>query len=576
MKITTQNNFLVGAAVGSGISAQAAALGGADFLLAISAGRLRNMGAPSITCMLPTHNASDLTKAVALDEILPLVDIPVLLGVNCWSSDFDPKSIAEEIAEMGFAGAVNFPSSMHYSYGLRQVLENAGIGYAREIQVLTEVQNLGLRALCFCGSRNQAHAAASAAIEMVLYNYGWNAGGALGHQRRSSLEEAGTIAREVSLMVKKISPHSKFLLEGGSIVTADDLEYVAQHAVIDGYVGGSTLDRLPFEVSIANKIAGYRQAGLTESSDNKSETTVLNWANNFGFVGKAPSLIHFLHSLKKLTSANQGFAFVIEDGLDGEPIFNVLRDGKTPSVLIIDTLTENTPSKVSRLLLGQQSNGNIELGILADPNLKMVVIQNAQSLPIQAQRRLANAIMSGVIYHPKSRRQHPIYPKFVITTNQTPDEGGILDGFVPEFANLFKGWILKFPPLRERSSDIQELLHTQMLKIGMTEAQIPTFSPATVQLFKSHTWLGNNVDIINTVGLILSEGFDKEIDQENGQSLLAALKAPLSPKTSETLSESKRVVDSLWRNGFSRTRTAKALGISRKTLYNKLRKYGIN
>jgi|TARA_B110000238_G_scaffold82045_1_gene90322 predicted TIM-barrel enzyme len=576
MKVFQAGGFLVGAAVGSGFSAQTAALGGADFLLAINAGRLRNMGVPSIVSMLPTHNASNLSRAVGLNEILPLVDIPVLLGVNCWVSDFDPESIAEELIQMGFAGAVNFPSSMHYPFGMRQVLDNAGVGYSREIELLIEVQRRGLKTLCYCGSRNQARAAASASIDMILYNYGWNAGGTLGHQKQSSLEEAGTIAREISLMVKKISPQSKFLLEGGSIVTADDLGYVAQHALIDGYVGGSTLDRLPFETVIANKIAGYRQAGQAKRLYNKSDAIVLDWAKNFGFVGRAPNLIHFLNLIKKMTSVEQGFAIAVEDGLDVKPIFNLLQNGNNESFLMLDTLTEQTPSSVSRLLLGQRADGKTELGALANPNLELVVIANAQSLSIQAQRRLSQAITSGVIYHPELRRQNPIYPKVVIITNRVLTNDGLLDGFIPEFANLFKGWTLEFPPLRYRSSDIPELLHAQMLKIGMTEDQIPTLAAATLQLFKSHTWLGNNVDIRNIVGLILSDGFGKEINLENGRLLLAAIRTPLSPQGSKIVSESQSVVDTLWRNGFSRTKTAEALGISRKTLYNKLKKYGIN
>jgi len=223
MDLIQENDFMVGAAVGSGISALAATTGGADFLLAINAGRLRNMGAPSITCMLPTHNANSLGKKVALNEILPLVDIPVLLGLNCWSPEFDSKTATKEALKLGVAGVVNFPSSMHFSFEMRQILERADMGFSKEVEMLEEAQIIGLKSLCYCGSKNQAELAATHKIEYILYNYGWNAGGTLGHQKRSSLEEAGSIAREVSLVVKKINPNSKFLLEGGPIITDSDL-----------------------------------------------------------------------------------------------------------------------------------------------------------------------------------------------------------------------------------------------------------------------------------------------------------------------------------------------------------------
>src|SRR3546814_6432826 len=104
------DRFLIGAAIGSGNIALAAERGGADFLLAINAGRLRNMGAPSIACMLPIFDAGPMTEDFARRELLPLCKVPVLLGVNVWEEICEPRAIAEKVAEAGLAGAVNFPS----------------------------------------------------------------------------------------------------------------------------------------------------------------------------------------------------------------------------------------------------------------------------------------------------------------------------------------------------------------------------------------------------------------------------------------------------------------------------------
>jgi len=576
MDATQENNFLVGAAVGSGISALAAATGGADFLLAINAGRLRNMGAPSIACMLPTHNANELGKNVALNEIMPLVNIPVLLGVNCWSAEFEAKAVALEIQKLGLSGIVNFPSSMHFSFELRQILKNAGMGFLQEVEMLREAQNVGLKSLCYCGSRSQAQLAAQHGIESILFNYGWNAGGTLGHEKRSSLEEAGSIAREVSLLVKKINSETKFLLEGGPIITADDLEYVIQYAAIDGYVGGSTLDRVPFEETVANKIAGYRQAGTAKWLNTKSDAADLEWARKFGFKGVASSLAKFTQKLRKLRDINQSFAIAADDGLDVEPILNVLRGGKNKSVVVIDTLAESTPSSVSHLLLGQKLEGKTRLGMLADPKPRTIVIQNAQSLPMQTQRRLAKAIISGVIYHPETRNRHQVSSRVVIMANQSPDENGMLQGFAPEFAGLFKGWTIDYPPLRNRSSDIVELLNAQMLKMGMEQDHLPILSPASIQLLVGHSWPGNDLDVVNAAGILLSKNHHDEISQQEIKALLSELARHGSSTPYEITNEKNKVIQYLWRNGFNRTRTAAALGVSRKTLYNKLKKYGIN
>ncbi|MEM7173363.1 MAG: phosphoenolpyruvate hydrolase family protein, partial [Pseudomonadota bacterium] len=108
------SDFLIGAAIGSGNTALAAERGGADLLLAINAGRLRNMGAPSIACMLPIADATQMTESFAGEELLAQCRIPVFLGVNVWGPTFEPVKIARRVKASGFAGAVNFPSCMHY------------------------------------------------------------------------------------------------------------------------------------------------------------------------------------------------------------------------------------------------------------------------------------------------------------------------------------------------------------------------------------------------------------------------------------------------------------------------------
>ncbi|MEM9241893.1 MAG: phosphoenolpyruvate hydrolase family protein, partial [Pseudomonadota bacterium] len=175
-----KSDKLVGAAVGSGIVARAAEQGGADFLLAINAGRLRSMGVPSIACMLPIHHAADLTWEFATSEILPITDLPVYVGVNCWTSAIAPEDLAQQIMQAGFAGAVNFPTTMHYSDAFQHILDRAGLGTRQEISLLQAVQAAGGKSMFYCGTRNQARMGADAGLQALVFNFGWNLGGALG------------------------------------------------------------------------------------------------------------------------------------------------------------------------------------------------------------------------------------------------------------------------------------------------------------------------------------------------------------------------------------------------------------
>lgn len=114
MRLGDGSKFLVGVTAGSGSVAAITAHSGADFILAINASRLRNMGAPSIACMLPLADATDQVETYARREVLPRVSMPVLVGINCWRRNFDSTSQVRALLDEGFAGVVNFPPSALY------------------------------------------------------------------------------------------------------------------------------------------------------------------------------------------------------------------------------------------------------------------------------------------------------------------------------------------------------------------------------------------------------------------------------------------------------------------------------
>src|SRR3546814_13652649 len=159
--------------------------------------------------------------------------VPVLLGVNVWEEICEPQAIAEKVAEAGFAGAVNFPSCMHFSHSMQQLLARAGRGIAQEVAVLQAVQQAGLTSMFYCATRTQARLAADASLDHICLNLGWNVGGAMGHRTRTSIEEVTSAAREIGRLIKRIHPRVRFLLAGGPIVSAEDLGRVANLPTIE-------------------------------------------------------------------------------------------------------------------------------------------------------------------------------------------------------------------------------------------------------------------------------------------------------------------------------------------------------
>ncbi len=567
--------FLIGAAIGSGIVALAAERGGADFLLAISAGRLRNMGAPSVACMLPIANARPLTEAFSTTEILPQCRIPVLLGVNVWGETCEVEEIAERVRALGFAGAVNFPSTMHQSHAFQQILSRANRGIEREVEVLRAVQDAGLTAMFYCATRTQARLAADARIDMICLNLGWNVGGAIGHRKRASIEEAALDAREIGRLVKRINPATRFLLEGGPIVTAEDLGRVVRSAPIDGYVGGSTIERLPLETSVADQIAAYRQASARQTSLDAEGARLVAWGARYGFVGQAPAQIAFLARLKAVAASAAPVALVTEPGMDTTAAIDALAQQpdatKSRAVLVLDVVGEDFRAVAGRRLFGHAGPGGHSDGALADRGLMMIVIHAPQALPPGTQRRLARALSEGSFAASGTRKRRVVAPRVVLVCDHGPEGRTPPEGLTRELADAVAGWEIRLPPLRERIDDLPAILTDLAASSAGTAGRSAEFSPAAIKQLSAYPWPGNERELHALMGGLAGRRFNGPIQPADLGQLIGG--DPLAP--GDPRDEKSRILDALWRNGFHRTRTAAALGISRKTLYNKMQRFGL-
>ncbi len=570
----SDSHFLVGAAIGSGNAALAAERGGADFLLAINAGRLRNMGAPSIACMLPILDAASLTRGFAVSELLPQCKVPVLLGVNAWGEECEPADIAAQVRESGFAGAVNFPSCLHYSHAMQQLLSRAGRGIEKEVALLRAVQDAGLTSMFYCATRTQARLGADAALDMVCLNLGWNAGGAFGHRMRASIEETASVAREIGRLIKRIHPDVAFLLEGGPIVSAEDLGRVTARAPIDGYVGGSTIERLPFEASVADQIDAYRRASNRRVALDTESAKLVSWGQRCGFVGRSPALLAFLRRLRALAGAQTPVMIFAESGLDVRPTLSALETqsarGKKKA-LEIDLLSEDFPAGIGRRLFGSAEPNGLNPGVLADESLGLVVIRTPSALPAPTQRRLARALSDGSFLVPGSRRRVSVLPRLILISDDW-DQGRERDhGADSELARVLAGCTLRLPPLRDRIEDLMAVLDSISGVLMPAAPGRSDFSTAAKKLLTAHSWNENEAELRRLLGTLAGRKAMHQIQPEELVDLLESS----DEDEADARSEKRRVVDALWRNGFHRTRTAEALGISRKTLYNKMAKYGL-
>ncbi len=570
--------FLVAAAVGSGGTALAAERGGADMVLALNAGRFRTMGAPSIACMLPIRDASAMTERFAREELLPQCRIPVYLGSSVWGADLDPVERARELRDLGFAGMVNFPSCMHYPRAMQQILSRAGRGIESEVAQLRAAQDAGMSSIFYCATRTQARLAADAKLDFVCLNLGWNAGGAIGHRVRAPLDEVATAAREIGRLVKRISPSTRFLLEGGPIATPEDLGRVISIAPVDGYIGGSTIERMPFEVSVADQIDGFRQAGNRRAALDRASAQLVGWSQRMGFAGRSAMQLTFLRRLRDLSGGAHPILVIAEDGTNEEPILTALGSHKEPgrkaAVAHVDCGELNVVSRARNVLFGHRDTADRRQPVLSDPDVAVLAIHAPENLSAGVQNKLARALTDGAFRVPGGGRSLPVVPRVVLLTRaafQNVEGHPDATSLQGELRQVFSGWTLGVPPLRDRSEDIFPLMQALALRATGTQMQKAHFTSAALKMIHAHTWPGNDRELTAMIGALAGRVQEGPVQpKEVAQALNAEPRAVNSRQ-----SEKERVVDALWRNGFSRTRTADALGVSRKTLYNKMRKFNL-
>jgi predicted TIM-barrel enzyme/DNA-binding NtrC family response regulator len=569
-----RKNFIVGAAIGSGAIATAAVEGGVDFILALNAGRFRIMGAASPISMLPIRESNSFSMSFAVDELLNRCPVPVYFGASVMTPSWPVNRILDTIEEYGFPGIVNFPTCAHYPPAIRNALEAAGFGFSLEIELLKAARKRHIQTMAHLKTKQQAREAAMAGVDMVCYNFGWNAGGELGFESRLNLQEATWHAREVSRVVKRYRPATLFLLEGGPIEDPAQLAEIYQQASIDGYVGGSTIDRLPLEVSVKNRTSHFKSAALMAHKMASEHETLASRAKAIGFVGTSPAILKVVKAIYRFAPIPVSVLISGEPGTGRHTAVDAIQHlrGDT-KMLMLDAATMTTAALVSTLF-GSLSVTN-DQGLLSHPEIDLLVINGLEATTIRLQKRIAFLLERGYFKtNPKGSKEHRTVRLIFIS-------GGNLKTLLaeklvcPEFAARLKGHEIELPPLRHRLEDIGELFETTIdtLLNRNHDALRPKLSPGALRRLMRHDWPDNLPELRATAARYVAiHAEDSPDDLLIGQILANSS----SVKHQALRTQRDLILDALWRHGFHRSNTAKFLGISRKTLYNKIRRMGID
>ena len=262
------NGHIIGVAAGSGMTAKYTVMGGADFILALSAGKFRQMGRSSLASFLCYSNSNEIVMDFATRELLPIIQqTPVLFGLNANDPTIHLYEYIAEIKRKGFAGINNFPSVGLIDGKFLEAIEEEGITYVNEVEAIRIANFLGLFTVAFVFNDKQAQLMAKAGADVVCAHFGLTGGGMLGAKKVFSLEHAKLMADKIFEACDRTSPDIIKMIYGGPASTPFDMHYLYENTHCMGYIGGSTFERIPVEKAILDTTRTFKSFGSLQQSD---------------------------------------------------------------------------------------------------------------------------------------------------------------------------------------------------------------------------------------------------------------------------------------------------------------------
>lgn len=250
---------IIGGGAGTGITAKSAEAGGIDLLVIYNSGRFRMAGRGSLSGLLAYGDANAIVMEMA-NEVLPVVKhTPVLAGVNGTDPFRIMPHFLKQVQEIGFAGVQNFPTVGLIDGVFRANLEETGMGFGAEIDMIRLAHEMDLLTSPYAFDTDQARELARAGADILVPHMGLTTSGTIGAQTALTLEQAAVKVQELADAAKSVNPDILCLCHGGPIANPEDAQYVLDHTEgIVGFYGASSIERFPTEVGIRKQTEDFK------------------------------------------------------------------------------------------------------------------------------------------------------------------------------------------------------------------------------------------------------------------------------------------------------------------------------
>lgn len=593
-----QNKPLIGVAAGSGSSAKQAIAGGADFLLALNAGQFRSAGVSTLGCLLPFGNSNTTVMSFGLREILPhALHTPVIFGACATDPTIDHQRLLEQIRESGFHGVNNFPSVGLIDGTFRDALEAEGLGFEQEVSFLAEASRQGLFTVAFVFNEEQATLMAQAQVDMICAHLGWTLGGETGVRHSMTLEEGVLLANRIFQAAQNVNPTCFHFVYGGPITSPEDAVIFYKQTSAIGMIGGSSFERLPTESSIKKVTDQFKNYASLEEENLYLKKELQKKLGFDEIVGKSRPMQEIYALVKKVANKNVNVLVHGESGTGKELIVRSLHHNsdrynqafvKINCAALPETLLESElfgHEKGAFTGAIQQRLGRFEL---ADKGT--LFLDEIGEMSLSTQAKLLRVIQQQEFERVGGSTTIKVDVRIVCATNVNLREAVEQGRFREDLYYRLNVVSIQTVPLRDHKEDIPLLISHFIQRINQKfHCEIQSVTPAALDAMLNYDWPGNVRELENTLerAAILSHssiiGLSSlppalqqhiQLHEQTNRAVYAQDVPYTSPQSIESI-EKQYILDTLAHCSWNRTKAAEQLGITRRTLYNKLKKYHI-
>ncbi|KAL6629980.1 hypothetical protein ACP70R_029745 [Stipagrostis hirtigluma subsp. patula] len=254
---------VIGAGAGTGISAKFEEAGGVDLIVLYNSGRFRMAGRGSLAGLLPFADANAIVLEMA-NEVLPVVKgVPVLAGVCATDPFRRMDNFLRQLESIGFCGVQNFPTVGLFDGNFRQNLEETGMGYSLEVEMISRAHSLGFLTTPYAFNPEEAAAMAKAGAHIIVAHMGLTTAGSIGAKTAVTLDDSVVRVQAIADAALGINPDIIVLCHGGPISGPQEAEFILKNTNrVHGFYGASSMERLPVEQAITNTMREYKRISL--------------------------------------------------------------------------------------------------------------------------------------------------------------------------------------------------------------------------------------------------------------------------------------------------------------------------